>query len=219
MAYKGFLTVVMLCGGCVIHAQPRHVHIIKALPLPLFNPIQPTIQLGYEYHYNPYNSVHVETGYFHNGLIYTELHLREMQGLKVRAERRFYNGGTRDLWNHITYFAPHLMYQTGWLNYEEEFARHGGSYFETMRVKGTFKEFGLGGTYGSYFDLFGTFVVDGSVQFGLKAFILRTSMPEDIPADFFPFPWRNESLDTWHVRPMINLTLGLGLGWGDKYED
>ncbi len=220
MASKALFTLAVLSWMCMLQAQPRHVHTIKAIPLSLINPLHQTLQLGYEYHYNQRNALHVELGYFHNELIFYELHHRDIQGIKVRAERRFYTGGgnARDLWNHHYYFAPHVMFQSGWVNYEDEFSRHGGSYFETMHVKGDLKQFGFGATYGSYFDCFGTFVVEGSIQVGVKSYSLRTTMPEDIPQDFFPPPWQNASLNTWYWRPMINATLALGLGWGAKFK-
>lgn len=218
MASRSLSLVTLFLIACTLHAQPRHIHTIKAIPSALLNPLYQTVQIGYECHYNQRNAIHVEAGYFHNELIFSELHgIRHIQGLKLRAERRFYTGGgrVRDLWNHHAYLAPHVLFQRGWLNYEEEFPRHGGTYFERMQVNGNFTQFGLGATYGSYFDVFGTFVVEGSVQVGIRTYRLTSDMPDDIFPDFFPSPWRTKTLNTWYGRPMVNLTLALGLGWGN----
>ena len=212
MAHR--VPVICLCitFAGILLAQPRHAHILKVIPLPIVNPLHQTVQFGYEYHYSKLRGVHIEAGYYDNALIYSD-YTRLMHGVKLRAEHRFYVGRSRISALHQLFLAPHVLYQSGALHGEREFSRFGGEYFETMRVRGSLTQVGLGMTYGSYLDSFGEFVVELSVQVGVKAHRAVSHMPEDIPGFIFPFPWRNTSMNTWNLRPMINVTLGLGFGW------
>lgn len=219
MAFRSIIALLLIVGGFAADAQPRPVHIFKAIPLPLINPLQQSVQIGYEYHYHPVRSLHVEAGYVNNELILYDLfHKKILEGVKVRAEHRFYTGGgnIHDLWNDVDYVAPHILLQKGWVNYEAEFPRDGGNYFETLSVKGDFTQVGVALTYGTYLDWFGTFLVELSVQGGIRGYKLSHNLPKDISTNVFPVPWHNRAADTWYLRPMINLTLGLGFAYGNK---
>ena len=209
-----FAGVVLIFVG-LLHAQPRQTHILKAVPLPILNPLHQSVQFGYEFHYNKMHGIHLEAGYFDNDLIYTKLYGRKMRGVKLRGDHRFYFRGSRveGLWDNIHYLGPHVLLQSGSLYDETQFARHGGAYYETMQVQGRLTQVGLGASYGLYTSYTGHVLYELSIQAGIKAHKARSHMPDDIAPDIFPPVWRSTSIDTWHMRPMINITFAIGYGW------